>query len=278
METPQCSREQEKSRLAVWAMWLGVLSIPFVPACRILIIFLGSVTPLHARTVHHLFAYAPLSLAAVSAALGFASLWVIRPGRGRLGGYGPALTGMVVGPGLALLFSFTNFSLVEIPLIWEVKHVQADMRTLATALESYRIDHGTYPASSARPEENCFGELSGKYPALAQQPTFMRPRQSVPATLMAPRAYLSQYPEDPYAPAIKTTYAYYSVNDPKNPDRSGWIVWSPGPDEKYDLTMKNIKEAFDPKRTRKPTTFLLERRYDPTNGNISSGDIWRVKQ
>jgi hypothetical protein len=66
------------------------------------------------------------------------------------------------------------------------------------------------------------------------------------------------------------TFGFYSV---KKDDKAGWVVFSPGPDQKYDLDWK----LYDPTVTQ-PSPELLRYAYDPTNGTVSVGDIFRVKQ
>ncbi|PKO16486.1 hypothetical protein CVU37_10935 [candidate division BRC1 bacterium HGW-BRC1-1] len=54
---------------------------------------------------------------------------------------------------------------------------------------------------------------------------------------------------------------------------AGWIIWSPGPDEEYDLDW-TLYNPDDPQ----PSPELLTFAYDATNGSVSGGDIFRVKQ
>jgi hypothetical protein len=50
----------------------------------------------------------------------------------------------------------------------------------------------------------------------------------------------------------------------------GWILWSPGPDGRYDI---DAARDYDPRVPISPS--LLEKTYDPTNGAVSAGDVWR---
>jgi hypothetical protein len=68
---------------------------------------------------------------------------------------------------------------------------------------------------------------------------------------------------------------------PRNftPSDMFWIVWYPGPDERYDL---NLSDRYDDVNkwvgTRKETpSFIINYTYDPTNGTLSKGDIVRWK-
>lgn len=150
-------------------------------------------------------------------------------------------------------------------------HANADMRTLGRALEDFYREHHAYPAWSLDPDQNAFGQGAKNNPNMAGQPTFMvRSALTGLKTLTTPVAYMSEYPKDPMAPTKGLTFSYFSM-------ASGWILWSAGPDKTYDLSIENIKQAYDPNKSM-PSAYLIERTYDPSNGSTSGGDIWRVKQ
>ena len=70
-------------------------------------------------------------------------------------------------------------------------------------------------------------------------------------------------------------YGYYApgVREGTTPTSStGYIVWSCGPDGKYDLTAANIETAYNPAHPI-PSAYLIARIYDPSNGATSAGDI-----
>lgn len=123
-----------------------------------------------------------------------------------------------------------------------VSRVRADMRSMSTAIESYFIDWNTYPVSSG----NAAVDLRA---------------------ITTPISYIMRPFPDPFAPTRNTTYRYYTP-DPKE----GWILWSPGPDGIYDL----LGSEYDPLGT-VPSESMIGKTYDPTNGAVSRGDIWRVK-
>ncbi len=146
--------------------------------------------------------------------------------------------------------------------------VQSDQRSIALALESYYVDHKSYPAWAI----GMYGvnnKLRASDPAFAM-PTFMirsanRPRL---ATLTTPVAYLSDYVSvtDPYAPTKGAHYGYWT-------DGKGWILYSAGPDETYDIVPS---QDYTPGLPTKAS--LIHKTYDATNGSRSRGDIWKVKQ
>ena len=108
-------------------------------------------------------------------------------------------------------------------------------------------------------------------------------------------AYIASYPIDRFCADSGATFVYWATfpGDPKMRllgDETarglggvGWMMVSPGPDGDYDLP--GSYHAYDPS-VPQPSPLLLAGTnargasftYDPTNGLISDGDIWRVKQ
>jgi hypothetical protein len=127
--------------------------------------------------------------------------------------------------------------------------VRAEMRVMAVALEAYYIDYDRYPA----------WEMSNLYQP--PQPILMNP------SLTTPIAYLSAMFQDQFARSNAGGFTYYAHKD-------GWIITSPGPDEDYDIVPQ---QEYDGSITQ-PSPQLLLKAYDVTNGTISNGDIFRVKQ
>ena len=122
----------------------------------------------------------------------------------------------------------------------KVSRVRSDMRSMATAIETYYIDHNTYPVS---------------LPLAA------------PSGITTPIAYNSSHFLDPFAPTLGDTLRYHTTGD-------GWIIWSAGPDAVYGLDWK----VYNTEEEQPSDILLTQYTYDPTNGTISVGDIWRVKQ
>ncbi len=111
-------------------------------------------------------------------------------------------------------------------------------------------------------------------------------------TLTTPVSYLTSLFADPFMDAKGATFFYFS-----NP--SGWIIWSPGPDTDGNQggdfgTSADGKTAYNPyvetaysNFVAQPSARLLTEggasgpgryTYDSTNGTVSQGDVYRVKQ
>ena len=106
-------------------------------------------------------------------------------------------------------------------------------------------------------------------------------------------SYIDSYPADPFCVDQGATFVYWNVfPGARGPDGEfqggkiqgvGWITVSPGPDGRYDLP--GSYSVYNP-GVSQPSALLLACTnpkgvaftYDPTNGLVSSGDIWRVKQ
>jgi len=144
----------------------------------------------------------------------------------------------------------------------KVSRAQSEMRTFATAMESYYVDNNEY-----LPTRNVVG--------------VSRLQRYIPLT--TPVAYLSSIPKDSFSDSTgdqqyypywgpefwNDTFAgnYYArfttTPDLYNRVASGqtnmWMILSSGPDRDYEAAVA-------------PYLFDV---YDPTNGTISNGDIFR---
>lgn len=120
----------------------------------------------------------------------------------------------------------------------------SDMRTLAVALESYRIDNPAFP------------------------PVSLLHR------LTTPIAYLTNLPEDVFASEPGTLLRYQRRGD-------GWIIGSFGPDRDDatggDLRWDRPIDLYEPESP-VPGAKLIPFTYDPSNGINSEGDLWRVHE
>jgi len=147
---------------------------------------------------------------------------------------------------------------------------KANMRTVATGLESYFIDNNSYPACALGSEPL---SAFAPFPRLKQRYSFRNYVRGSASSLTSPIAYvISSHLVDPFYPDEKEgrrPFSYYSGKT------NGWIVISKGPDRDYDI---NPERDYHGLKASQPEESLLIRAYDPTNGITSSGDIFRIKQ
>jgi type II secretory pathway pseudopilin PulG len=156
----------------------------------------------------------------------------------------------------------------------KVSRVKADLRSMATAVEAYFVDHSAYPAWSDNPAINGFQTVTRRLDEVRGQPTFRDDYAwGGPESIRAPTAYVTSHFTDPFAPAKGATFCYTTGGA----FGAGWIMWSAGPDGDYDLTMGNVHALYDP-ATKVPSDGLVELTYDPTNGATSGGDVYRLRE
>ena len=135
----------------------------------------------------------------------------------------------------------------------KVSRVRAEMRTTATALESYYVDNNSYPVY-----DNPVDDVD----------------HHVPLNLTTPVAYITSiqadvfFHEDSMSPEPDVKHPFHYATEDYSPDEvhdklvaagvddesAKWILWSFGPDIKDDEG---------------------ELLYDPTNGTVSNGDLDR---
>jgi len=130
-------------------------------------------------------------------------------------------------------------------------------------------------------------------------------------TITTPLSYITSYPQDCFATRKGETFSYYAVfpggYDVGGRGGVGWILWSYGPDVdefKGSTPSDSPYAAYNPTRSQ-PSMFepgaptgigpiiggLVagesndsgdngqdQFTYDPTNGTVSGGDVYRVKQ
>jgi len=110
------------------------------------------------------------------------------------------------------------------------------------------------------------------------------------ATLTTPIGYITSYPADPFMDTKGCTFCYFS-------NSNGWILWSPGPDtDEAQGTNLGLNGTAGPANTVETLYNIAVSQpsldlqcgasgspskaftYDPTNGTVSPGDVYRVKQ
>ncbi len=168
----------------------------------------------------------------------------------------------------------------------KVSQVKTNLRTIATSLEAYFVDTMLYPAY-ARGDQGA-NSFAGPHAGAYHIHTFRTWRDDSERgtfyTLTTPIPYLPSYLRDPFASTRGATYGYYC-------DLNGWILYSWGPDmdenNAYQWDLEPDVEMVYKSFIRQPSLTLMcgtssssheAYTYDPTNGTISPGDVYRVKQ
>lgn len=174
---------------------------------------------------------------------------------------------LIVVAVIAILAAIAVPNFLEAQARSKVAREMSDLRSLATALESYAVDNNRYP-----PHGEILEDDTVIYPAFRAGFTTL---EFSPPVLTTPIAYLSSLPRDPMLknePQFERR-AYGYVNsalmasililkgirsvDDFTPAYGGWRLYAAGPDGDRG---RDTKSSIP---------------YDPTNGTISNGDIIR---
>lgn len=164
---------------------------------------------------------------------------------------------LVVVAVIAILAGIALPNFLESQTRSKVSRVKADMRTIATALEAYHVDNNRYPPSTLVPR---FARL---------------------CPLTTPVAYMTSIPKDIFDSAEANhgpfresgNYAYGAM---PIDEESRYAMASDGPDRRPNSGSINFYPGYSPGIWENPASGFDYIRYDPTNGTISAGDIWRV--
>lgn len=158
-----------------------------------------------------------------------------------------------------------------------VRHVRMDMRSMTTVLESYFVDHSSYPLYGTE----FYSINAGINPRkdLYNLPSFRiwinEDEKNQFHLVTTPVAYVTDIFKDPFSERKEGHFTYYTDGD-------GWIMTSPGPDGIYDIDPRLIYDSSvaQPSMELQTGTNVKGRAYtyDPTNGAKSPGDLYRVKQ
>jgi len=161
---------------------------------------------------------------------------------------------------IAILAAIAVPNFLEAQVRSKVSRAQSDMRSLATAIESYMVDNNNFPvavanagnltlpagtafaAATADSNNNTLGSvmncnyglasMKGKLATGAGTRCSFAVKAGDPAgvgscgilTLTTPVSYITSYPADPFADTRGLCFGY------TNGANSGWVLWSFGPD------------------------------------------------
>ncbi len=218
---------------------------------------------------------------------------------------------------IAILAAIAVPNFLEAQVRAKVSRVKADMRSLATAIEAYRVDNADYPEGTDELDEMS-PELVAFLGPLAERYYNFRTRGPAGMTagvnfftLTTPIAYMTTIPTDPFADA-GAGIVPFCYRDAKI-TRDGWILTSVGPDadlfapggignsnsanplstaadDETPAHVGDINEravlhfiegdnppslTFTNEQRAQFEAYLTELTYDPTNGSVSNGDLWR---
>ena len=181
---------------------------------------------------------------------------------------------------IAILAAIAVPNFLEAQVRSKVSRAKADVRSIATALESYAVDTNGYPPMGDR-------NPAQQWAPLAPEPIF---HSRISSYLTTPIAYITGLYMDPFMvivdnpaqltyPYIYKRYTYYNYDQwlavsptstwfkrCRNQLAGVWLIYSWGPDKAGNWA-GSPPEGEDGVYTN----------YDPTNGTISIGNIIRTQ-
>ncbi|MEQ8820209.1 MAG: prepilin-type N-terminal cleavage/methylation domain-containing protein [Sumerlaeia bacterium] len=201
---------------------------------------------------------------------------------------------------IAILAAIAVPNFLEAQVRSKVSRTKADMRSIATALESYRVDSNKYPPFDLDPQS--FSVPSNGNPA-APAPgntSTADPCLRSGGGLTTPISYMTSIPADPFGDALPddlftfggaATVAeayYYNTKDWFDCRNFAWTIYTDDPSEtptnpaQWVLQSKGPDKWFAPPNSVAAGTGVahVDRavyyQYDATNGTVSIGNIVRV--
>lgn len=216
---------------------------------------------------------------------------------------------------IAILAAIAVPNFLEFQTRAKVSRAQSDMRTLTIGIEAYRVDFDLYPEGTDNPDKypqqivdflQPLGLTTGYYAFRTRGANGELVGRDF-AGLTTPIAFISSIPSDVFAKPDFLTYCYR----PAKERGSGYILTSCGPDNDLlatggvgssdasnplstaadwvsparmgDINEKAVALCYegDP-HNGTPASFvemeshLRLLRYDPTNGTVSEGDLYRL--
>ena len=249
--------ETEKPKYVWLSMILGILSF---------LLFLVGILDLAyfvSILFFQIYLFIVFLIGVIAVVLGFRISQKVKKSEERYTGRVLALIGITLGLLAAILCIPAIYSAVyEFPqrgIRSKVSRAKAEQQSIATALESYYIDNNCYP----KPDYDENG------------------KPILPHSLTTPTAFLTSLFHDPFKKFGKGYYEYGGGLQ-KDYFSSGWIVTSYGPDgvdgnsgvPGGEPLIEN-NEWTDSTTGDRIILVASPLTYDPTNGPISSGDIWR---
>jgi type II secretion system protein G len=191
---------------------------------------------------------------------------------------------------IAILAAIAVPNFLEAQTRSKVSRVKADMRSLATAIESYAVDNNHYPdayqATGYAPNiHNFFNDR------LIQITTPIAYITSLPVDIFRSKAVGGVNPQNLNTVTFEytdrrtqvatnspcfctfTTNATYTAYMDDN-SASAWDMWSPGPI--YNASPWDAAGPYGPSTVNSGQRQRRNNTYDPTNGTVSLGAIWRT--
>ncbi len=184
---------------------------------------------------------------------------------------------------IAILAAIAIPNFLQAQVRAKVSRVVSEFRTIATGMESYFVDYNTYPhdyrSEANRAPYNPTGLWALSTPiAYLTDPKFVDPfsadiGRTYGGFLYSYQALTDDHEGNTYSAQLYGGYNYQPTADELSKVAHWWAVFSSGPDSQIQWPggawMYNVIMDGDP-------DVMRDAIYDPTNGTISFGNIYRV--
>lgn len=202
---------------------------------------------------------------------------------------------------IAILAAIAIPNFLQAQVRAKVARAQADMRSIATAIETFYVDSNNYPEFQASTDDKGIESsvIYGLPQAAGYYATFKGGNSG--SCLTTPVAYMSSLPQDGFTADGALTFRYCTR---KSGDQgtgteyaakgTGWILCSNGPDLKKNIVLFDESDSSttceyygaasidllvdDSNDSEDYGVSVAEQKYDPTNGTTTPGDIIRIRQ
>lgn len=174
---------------------------------------------------------------------------------------------------ISILASIAVPNFVEAQTRAKVARIKADTRTLITGIELYRVDHNEPPMRHTPDWE--LPELGTKALQMGRITTPISYLSSLPQDIFALAQKIPNNGIDYYDPRQVRQFLTprYGLSDWQGMADKGWLMVSVGPDGKIGAPSNNYLDyPHQGEVVRK-----LYDVYDPTNGTVSFGNIFRFE-
>jgi prepilin-type N-terminal cleavage/methylation domain-containing protein len=172
---------------------------------------------------------------------------------------------------IAILAAIAVPNFLEAQTRSKVARTKSDMRSMATAAESYRVDYNYYPFSA---NDMWWITAQGQ-----TWPWFVYTANEAWRVTTTPVAYITSVPPDIFnikASTFPFEASYLYTTEQKEYGAGKTIDWTWTPMGGWGLGSIGPNRVWDYSFGPGPVSSLINAIYDPTNGTISKGDIIRA--
>ncbi len=191
---------------------------------------------------------------------------------------------------ISILAAIAVPNFLEAQVRAKVSRVKADQRTMTTAIESYRVDNNRLPLRRDMDGYGTPSAIAWPFPPLAEKGTYL-------PVLTTPVAYITTIPYDifnrpvlaappngdnscawiDYWDEVQTqNWLRVQKNNTTYDANGNYLIVSVGPDQYMGVVKAYESGSRWNYPTEQPATRLTSKLfYDPTNGTISTGNIYR---